>query len=378
MPGAEEVGTAAGASAEPWGKAALDAVVSGIGVLQWEEALPAFGSCAFVGREASLVGKGLGAEIDLHDTVIRSDRLPNGAHRRDFGGRTDVLLAGPDVLQGCAGYGLRYLMSRLGPAPPSDAPPVMDGASDAPFSCAANASCGFGVLVLLAAPAGPPGAPGGCRWPRPQGVLRPAVAQLAAGLLGHAAPPSPQLQALAAFAPVCRSLRVYGLGEGSAGEAPAHDFEAERRAVDGLCDPAAGAAPRGAAGRGPGGEEERWLRARLAEAARRGALAVEEAGAPYRRARLRDVVSNYTGDDDTLPLPMKRCALVGGSSILHDRGLGPEIDAHDTVIRVNRLPTPAFFADWGRRTDIYFAEPDFFRYSLQTKQMGLRSATRGF
>jgi len=51
------------------------------------------------------------------------------------------------------------------------------------------------------------------------------------------------------------------------------------------------------------------------------------------------------------------CALVGTSADLLGRAHGAEIDSHDTVIRVNRLPSPDFFADFGTRTDVYFAEP---------------------
>jgi len=48
-----------------------------------------------------------------------------------------------------------------------------------------------------------------------------------------------------------------------------------------------------------------------------------------------------------------RCALVGGGSVLSDAKHGPDIDSHDIVIRVNRLPTPATEADVGNRTDIF-------------------------
>jgi len=57
---------------------------------------------------------------------------------------------------------------------------------------------------------------------------------------------------------------------------------------------------------------------------------------------------------DYCPQSFGRCALVGGSSSLNGSGHGVEIEAHDTVIRVNRLPHPKHFVDVGRRTDVYF------------------------
>merc|ERR1712137_205222 len=49
-----------------------------------------------------------------------------------------------------------------------------------------------------------------------------------------------------------------------------------------------------------------------------------------------------------------RCALVGSGTGLNGRKLGEEIDRHDTVIRVNRIPTGELVSDSGSRTDIYF------------------------
>jgi len=59
------------------------------------------------------------------------------------------------------------------------------------------------------------------------------------------------------------------------------------------------------------------------------------------------------------------CALVGSGSCLKNRSLGPEIDAHDVVVRVNRLPIMAQYPigdvrrdkmrlDLGWRTDILY------------------------
>ncbi|KAJ8610678.1 hypothetical protein CTAYLR_005657 [Chrysophaeum taylorii] len=52
---------------------------------------------------------------------------------------------------------------------------------------------------------------------------------------------------------------------------------------------------------------------------------------------------------------LRSCALVGGSVVARGSSRGNDIDAHDTVIRVNRMPTSKYAADFGRRTDILFA-----------------------
>jgi len=54
-------------------------------------------------------------------------------------------------------------------------------------------------------------------------------------------------------------------------------------------------------------------------------------------------------------LSFNNCALVGASPILNGAGHGADIDSHDTVIRVNRLPTPEYADDFGKKTDVYFA-----------------------
>merc|ERR1719215_2584345 len=59
--------------------------------------------------------------------------------------------------------------------------------------------------------------------------------------------------------------------------------------------------------------------------------------------------------DPPMKFAFDRCAIVGGASTLEGRGKGAEIDAHDTVIRVNRIPTTQFQEDFGLRTDVLFA-----------------------
>ena len=55
--------------------------------------------------------------------------------------------------------------------------------------------------------------------------------------------------------------------------------------------------------------------------------------------------------------PLPRCAIVGGGAGLLGRGLGPRIDAHNLVVRVNRMLGNQPEHDVGERTDVYFSKP---------------------
>jgi hypothetical protein len=57
------------------------------------------------------------------------------------------------------------------------------------------------------------------------------------------------------------------------------------------------------------------------------------------------------------------CALVAPSPSTKGKGFGPEIDSHDIVIRMNRLPEKANYPDLGNRTDVYFVNNEFIKYT---------------
>jgi len=53
-------------------------------------------------------------------------------------------------------------------------------------------------------------------------------------------------------------------------------------------------------------------------------------------------------------LDFTRCALVGASGVMRGSNAGEEIDGHTAVIRLNRMPKPEFYGDFGARTDVLF------------------------
>lgn len=56
-----------------------------------------------------------------------------------------------------------------------------------------------------------------------------------------------------------------------------------------------------------------------------------------------------------LPRSFGSCALVGSGGSLKGRGIGDQIDQHDTVIRVNRVPSELYFSDLGAKTDVFYS-----------------------
>jgi hypothetical protein len=68
--------------------------------------------------------------------------------------------------------------------------------------------------------------------------------------------------------------------------------------------------------------------------------------------RNRTINMFQNGWSDAFPASLGDCCIVGSSDILNGAGRGNEIDSHQTVIRVNRLPTDEFLQDFGRRTDV--------------------------
>merc|ERR1719245_1125261 len=78
-----------GWQSSPWKKKAVEqnlVYAPGANFLQVQ-----FERCALIGAGGTLSGQGRGAEIDGHDTVIRTNRVSTPEFYTDFGQRTDVL-----------------------------------------------------------------------------------------------------------------------------------------------------------------------------------------------------------------------------------------------------------------------------------------------
>lgn len=170
-----------------------------------------FCRCAFVGGSQSLLGMELGRQIDAHDTVIRINRLPQPEDVEDLGKKTDIYFAGPGWNVNDAYYlsrdGGTYLIQEVGQTSLYDKPcSILKG----------GANCRFAALILTSAynfleryPLDRPG------W-RPNGTAFP-VGYLCEQLNGDADElvrtklATRGLRALLTFAPVCGSVKLYGL-----------------------------------------------------------------------------------------------------------------------------------------------------------------------
>ena len=86
--------------------------------------------------------------------------------------------------------------------------------------------------------------------------------------------------------------------------------------------------------------------------------AIEEfVGGLENRQSVPSTIRWYYGHAHAFDTGSGSCALVGSGATLLGRGLGPEIDSHDHVIRVNRLPiNSTHYAHVGSRTSVWFSK----------------------
>ncbi|KAM3620961.1 uncharacterized protein V6R79_004147 [Siganus canaliculatus] len=70
------------------------------------------------------------------------------------------------------------------------------------------------------------------------------------------------------------------------------------------------------------------------------------------------IIPSPTVDFRPLPSRCRRCAVVGNSGKLRQSGNGDLIDAHDSVIRMNKAVTRGFERDVGNRTTHHFLYPE--------------------
>lgn len=80
---------------------------------------------------------------------------------------------------------------------------------------------------------------------------------------------------------------------------------------------------------------------------------------------------------DEFPKAFDDCALIGSSAILNNSRRGPEIDTHGTVVRVNRLPTNKYYADFGKRTEIVILDKKL-SMAKTIQHLGDTHLTQGF
>ncbi|CAK0788273.1 unnamed protein product [Prorocentrum cordatum] len=63
---------------------------------------------------------------------------------------------------------------------------------------------------------------------------------------------------------------------------------------------------------------------------------------------------------EAFPASLGSCALVGSGGALKGRGIGGEINAHDTfvcasAVRVNRVPSEPYYSDLGSKTNVFYS-----------------------
>jgi len=62
-----------------------------------------------------------------------------------------------------------------------------------------------------------------------------------------------------------------------------------------------------------------------------------------------------TFTNEPFPSSLGSCALVGSGGLLRGKGMGGRINMHDTVIRVNRIPSEPYYSDLGSKTTIFYS-----------------------
>lgn len=188
-----------------------------------------FGSCAIVGSSSVLDGQRHGADIDSHDTVIRVNRLPTTQYFADFGKRTDVLFGNYWE----AGHGMVTLM---GPASKNCSHAKGAVECDTSIRCdQGGPMCSFSTLIVKMRNASPSTRKYmSRRWahaPYPVASAKEEVFDVAGSLLPGVDRPSAGFVAFLTFAPLCRTLKVFGFAGRTTADghpmATSHNFDLE-------------------------------------------------------------------------------------------------------------------------------------------------------
>lgn len=325
-----------------------------------EEFPERFGRCALVGSSAAMRSKGHGADIDRHDTVVRVNRLPAPEFASDFGTRTDVLFAGPvsDKRPVYTKLGFWYRLfggdMRL-----------------CFFKPRRGGRCPFKTLILKGSDFPEYGQAWAERYPveqpgwRPRASVFPVAYQtdevnsFAYRLMGGSRPTN-GFQAFVLFALMCESLSVYGFsGSGTADNhkfskkhnlSTEHEFYARIISGQRLSFPVAEGMPAD-----PSADK---LMERLHDQSSHVKMVVDEmnCSSDFAVRTFVDLMKpSQAGENPLWPVKqIDSCAIVAPTVPLQAKGKGPQIDAHQWVLRLNRIPTAHFYRDFGARTDVLF------------------------
>lgn len=289
-----------------------------------------YGKCALVGSSADLTGRGQGIMIDDHDTVIRVNRVPGEPHKQDFGRRTDVLFLDP-ISEG------KVRITESGVSYRS-----LGGTGS---QCQMNsASCPWKAIILKADSSSNSRAM--AEWAElPLVRTSKDIGDFVQRLRNRTAATT-GFYAFVTFSLLCDSLTVYGFG----GSWTVDSYPMKHVTNLWSEHTLMGLIAKGAAdlAHHPNLLTEPYSEIAQSLSKKAQGISVYFEGASATRGWVEMLYSSW------MPVHFRSCALVGSSDNLRKAGLGPEIDSHDTVFRVNRVPNAEFARDYGSRTEVLF------------------------
>lgn len=169
------------------------------------------------------------------------------------------------------------------------------------------------------------------------------------------------MRAIAASAVACALLAAGGHAADEGGGGAQAVIEHDRRAALAAAPPASAAAPPAPAPaptttRRAGGDARAVEHGpRAAPAAAPPVVRTDTSAATTTAAcpAATHLMDSFTREP--FPSTLGSCALVGSGGALRGGGAGGRINMHDTVIRVNRVPTESYYADLGSKTTVFYS-----------------------